>query len=145
MLDLEFSPRRAGEIARLQVTDVNQTYPVEAGCSDWTPEPRGYGVPRLWNGRQTMLLALHADLVRFGMPIPRAGKLVARIAEALAFNAEAEKLFIEFRTNGASFFTFGGEPNDAALAAGKVRFTMILELAAYRRAVEAAAGVTSDE
>lgn len=144
LAEIEMSSREAGEIARLQVTDVNQTFPTEAGCSDWIPDPRGYGVPRIWNGCQVMLLAIHADLVRFGMPIPRAGKVVGRIAETLAFNPDAEKLFIEFRTNGASFFTVGGEPNDAAHAAGKVRFTMTLELATYRRAVEAAAGVLAD-
>ena len=136
--------RPAGEVARLQLTDLHQLYPSEAGCTDWIAEPRGNGVPRMWTGPQVLLLAIHADLVRFGMPTPRAGKVVGRIAETLAFNPNAEKLFIEFRTNGASFFTVGGEPNDAALAAGKVRFTMTLELATYRRAVEAAAGVLAD-
>lgn len=142
--EIEMTSRDAGEVARLQLTDVHQLHPPEAGCTEWMAEPRGNGVPRIWNGWQVFLLCIHADLVRFGMPTPRAGKLVGRIAETLSFNPDAEKLFIEFRTNGASFFTFGDEPNDAALAAGKVRFTMILELATYRRAVEAAAGVTSD-
>lgn len=142
--EIEMPGRQAGEIARLQLTDLHQLHPPEAGCTEWIAEPRGNGVPRIWNGWQVFLLCIHADLVRFGMPIPRAGKLVGRIAETLAFNPDAEKLFIEFRTNGASFFTVGGEPNDAAHAAGKVRFTMTLELATYRRAVEAAAGVTCD-
>lgn len=145
MLNLKFDTRSVAELTRQDMTDVHKTYPVEAGCSDWIAEPRGNGISRIWNGRQVMLLAIHADLVRFGMPLPRAGKLVGRMAETLAFNPDAKKLFIEFRTNGASFFTVGGEPNDAAHAAGKVRFTMILELATYRRAVEAAAGVSSDE
>lgn len=142
--EIEMPSRESGEIARLQLTDVHQLHPPEAGCTDWIAEPRGNGVPRMWTGPQILLLCIHADLVRFGMPTPRAGKLVGRIAETLDFNPDAEKLFIEFRTNGASFFTVGGEPNDAALAAGEIHFTMTLELATYRRAVEAAAGVTCD-
>ena len=78
-----------------------------------------------------------SDFNRWGMPVPAAGRIVGRIVETLATEPNADQLTIEFRANGASFF-YTEEAPEAAHAAGEVRFRLTLDLAAYRRAVEAA-------
>ena len=89
------------------------------------------------NGRQAFIIFITGDCVRFGMKCPLAASIALRIAEALAFNADAETVNIEFRRNGASFAFVGNEATDAAGAAGPARWRLSFNIAAYRTAVDA--------
>ena len=87
------------------------------------------------NANQAFIVFITGDCVRFGMKSPLAASIALRIAEALAFNADAETVNIEFRRNGASFAFVGNDATDAAGAAGPARWRLSFNIAAYRAAV----------
>ena len=92
------------------------------------------------NERQALIVFLTGDLVRFNVKGPLAATTALPIAEALAFNPDAETVNIEFRENGASFTFTGDDAPEAAVAAGAARFRLTFHLNAYRAAVSAAIG-----
>lgn len=104
------------------------------------PEKAYNGRPGMFNERQTLLMLVAGDLVRFGIKAPLAGSVAARAAETLLFNPDAAALHIEFRANGASFTFTTEEAPDAAVAAGPARFRITFDLRAYNAAVAMAMG-----
>lgn len=91
---------------------------------------------RTLNERQFMLLLIAGDLTRFGVKLPLAASLAARIAEALCCAPDAMRVRIEFRRNGASFAFTSDEAPDAAIAAGPARFHLSFDLTEYRSVVK---------
>ncbi len=102
------------------------------------PEKAFAGKHCVFNARQTLLMLIAGDLVRFGIKAPLAGKIATRAGESLFFETTAASLHIEFRQNGASFAFTTDEPPEAATAAGPARFRLTFDMNAYRAAVEAA-------
>lgn len=98
-----------------------------------------------FNERQTLLMLLAGDLVRWGVKAPLAGKIAARAAEVMFFDANAASLNIEFHANGASFTFTSPDAPDAASAAGPARFRLTFDLTAYRAAVDAAMTTQPEE
>ena len=113
-------------------------------CASWVPPMEGQGKARRYTPRQFLLLLIHSDLMRWGLSLPFAGRLVTRIAETMLFSPDAGELVIEFRVNRASFF-YGVERGDlafdrgdAAHVAGPARFRVTFDLAVYWDAVNTA-------
>ena len=106
-------------------------------CQSWLPAKMGIGEGRAFNSRQVMLTMIHADLVRWGLSVPFAGRVVTRIAEELFQAPEADDVTVSFHENGASFVAAGQE-HLYLPCAGALRFRLTLDLAAYRVAIDAA-------
>lgn len=96
------------------------------------PPPALNGGKRYFDETQGLLFILAMDLVRAGAKFPLAARWAVRIAEHLHEEADAERIHIEFRRNGAMFFFTTDEAPDAAKAAGPARFRVTFDLAAYR-------------
>lgn len=140
MLNTYVRSKDAAEVSRAGMN----LYSVQddAACESWLPHKRGRGKSRTYSRNHLLLLTMHTSLVKFGMSIPFAGKLVERIAETLFFAPAADELVIEYHLIGASFFygTARGdlafERADAARLAGPALFRVALNLSEYRRAVD---------
>jgi hypothetical protein len=111
-------------------------------CQPFLPPKAGIGETRRFNPNQALLLMIHSDLNRWGLSVPFAGKVAARIGEALAERPGAERAVVSFHANGSSVFIATddelGELASEGFGAGRVRFRLALELAAYRDAIRAA-------
>lgn len=125
------------DLARQPLNKVYQWFN-NGDCQPLLPSHSPTGSPRRFNGRETLLFMIMSNFERWGLKVPFAAKLAARIAETLAFNASATHVHIEFRDNGASFTFTGDEAPDAADAAGPAMFRLTINLEAYRAAIDAA-------
>lgn len=102
------------------------------------PDKAFAGKHCVFNERQTLLMLIAGDLVRWGIKAPLAGKIAARAGESLFFDPGATALHIEFHQNGASFTFTTVDAPEAAEAAGPARFRLTFDLNAYRAAVDVA-------
>ena len=116
-------------------------------CQPWLPGKKGIGEGRSFTAEQALLTMIHADLTRWGLSVPFAGRIVTRIAETLFEQPNAATLTISFHENGASFFTadrgYADLLNDSN-GAGRARFGVQIELTAYHAAINAALSEMAD-
>lgn len=105
-------------------------------CEPWTPPMEGRGKQRRYNPRQFLALLIHTRLMRLGLSIPVAGRLVTRITEELAINRDAGSVVIECHENGYNAFyavdrgDLSFERSDASRAAGASALRVTLDIAA---------------
>lgn len=145
MRDVKMTTSFVAPLARRDKTTIYQWFNTPE-CQSWLPPKTGIGESRTFNLGQTVLLMIHSDLNRWGIPVPMAGKLVGRMAELLAKSADSpiqpEYLSVGFFENGASFCDLA--PADSAKVrlsdrgAGNLRFVLQIDIREYREVVETA-------
>ena len=152
MRDIRMTTSFVAPLARRDKTTIYQWFSTPE-CQPWLPPKTGIGESRTFTPERAVLLMIHSDLNRWGIPVPFAGKLVARIAETLAAHPDASALHISFHENGASFCgvsemgyeQFVAENNSA----GPFRFALEVDVRSYRwtikEAVEAEAQLIGTE
>lgn len=136
MRDLMLTTGSLAELMRMPLEPVHQMLP-KPELQSILPPPAYNGKPRRFNARQTLLMVMVGDLVRWGVKVPLAGKLVTRLAETLLADPAADTAHIVFHANGASFFTTDEEPDHAPMT-GAERFRLTFNLEAYRAVVDQA-------
>jgi hypothetical protein len=91
-----------------------------------------------FNANQALILLIVTDMMRAGIPGPRAARLACRFAETLLFAPDADRVTVQYHANGVGFFFTGDDAPEAACAAGAARFRLSFEVAEYRAVVERA-------
>jgi hypothetical protein len=143
MRDVRMTTSFVAPLARRDKTTIYQWFNTPE-CQSWLPPKTGIGESRTFSPEQAVLLMIHSDLNRWGIPVPFAGKLVARIDETLATQPNASVVQISFHENGASFCRvpsddFGDGPFVADQnQAGKFRFALEVDVRGYRWTVKEA-------
>lgn len=147
MRDVKMTTSFVAPLARRDKTTIYQWFNTPE-CQAWLPPKTGVGESRTFTQEEAVLLMVHSDLNRWGIPVPMAGRLVAQIAEKLEPHWQVGMgpyfVSIGFCENGASFC----EPACARLVqderrfistgAGELRFIVEINLDGYRKTVREA-------
>lgn len=131
MRDVVMTTSFVAPLARRDKTIIYQWFNTPE-CQAWLPPRTGIGESRSFTREQTVLLMLHSDLNRWGIPVPMAGRLVTMVAERLATSPEMSGGSFVFCENGASFFDVGSA---FPVGVGRRRFSLHIDLAGYRATI----------
>jgi hypothetical protein len=133
MQELHINSKEAAEHSRCGAN----IYQVQAdpSCATFLPPIVGVGKMRPYNRHQYLALVIHTKLMRLGLSIPAAGKLVTRITEELFLHPDAGAVVIECHENGFNAFyaverdDLSFERSDASRAAGPSALRVTLDIA----------------
>jgi hypothetical protein len=142
MRDVRMTTSFVAPLARRDKTTIYQWFNTPE-CQAWLPPKTGIGESRTFTPEQAVLLMIHSDLNRWGIPVPFAGKLVASISETLAAHPDAGAVHVSFHEKGASFCRVSdGSGYEQFLAdqtgAGAFRFALEIDVRSYRWTVKEA-------
>lgn len=140
MRDVKMTTSFVAPLARRDKTTIYQWFNTPE-CQSWLPPRTGIGESRTFTVEQAILLMIHSDLNRWGMPVPMAGRLVRQIAEVLRLHPH-DTASIGFCENGASFCITDTAPgckvDSVSRGAGAFRFALEIDVSSYRETVLAA-------
>ena len=131
MRDVRLTTSFVAPLARRDKTTIYQWFNTPE-CQPWLPSKTGIGESRTFTQEQALLLMIHSDLNRWGIPVPFAGRLVSLIAERLHSCPKMDRGGFAFCENGASFFDNGG---GFPPGVGAHRFSLKIDIDGYRKTV----------
>lgn len=143
MRDVRMTTSFVAPLARRDKTTIYQWFNTPE-CQPWLPPKTAIGESRTFSQEQAVLLMIHSDLNRWGIPVPMAGRLVAQIAEKLAameiaHHSDAGVVTIGFCENGSSLCLADNIANldhhRNWFKANGARFVLEIALREYRAAI----------